>query len=96
MGFAFFKEPSHKVFNYKPRFYDPAKEELERKIDEAERQSRGEYVPGAAIRGSFQRMRMESKRSRAVSPAKRILTLITIAIILLALFYFSEYMGLFF
>ena len=29
-----FKLPRHKTYNYKPRFYDPVKEEMQRKLKE--------------------------------------------------------------
>jgi hypothetical protein len=96
MGLIFFKQPGHRVFNYQPLFYNERKERLDKKIEEAEMKSKGEYVPGANIRGSFQKMRYESKRGKAINPAKKVLNLLTLAIIIVALLYFIKYYGLLF
>lgn len=57
---SFFKLPQYNVFDYKPRFYDPAKEERKEKLSEL-RKSLGkpplnadqEVKPGYSIKGSF-------------------------------------------
>ena len=96
MGLIFFKQSGHRVFNYQPLFYNERKERLNKKMEEAARKEKGEYVPGANIRGSFQKMRYESKRGKVINPAKRVLNLLTLAIILVALLYFIKYYGLLF
>ncbi len=58
---SLFKIPSHKVFDFKTRYYDEAKEEFEQRVERAKRDAgagnpvneKGEYVP--AIRGQMRR-----------------------------------------
>ncbi|HOK37099.1 MAG: hypothetical protein WHW07_10355 [Bacteroidales bacterium] len=92
MGFSFFRLPSHNVFDYKPRFYDPEKEERREKLNEL-RISQGkeplydnaeeEYKPGSLIKGNFRpKMKRRSYRDR-----NRTLRLILITIFLLFMAY---------
>lgn len=70
----FFNTPEHKVFTFKPRYYDPEKEKIEQararmrmeeNIDgtEASAAEKREYKPGEYIRGSFSRPFFEQKKS---------------------------------
>ena len=38
----FFKTPKHRVFEYKPLYYDPRKEALDEKIENARKRDAGE------------------------------------------------------
>ena len=56
--FNFFGENEHRVFNYKPIYYDPAEEERKRRFGAVDgtmekEKAEGTYVPGSYIRGSF-------------------------------------------
>ena len=80
--FNFFGENEHRVFNYKPIYYDPAEEERKRRFGAVdgtmEREKKeGTYVPGSYIRGSFR----EGARTR--TPMKRVQTIIGIISLLL-------------
>lgn len=90
MGLSFIRLPSHNVFDYRPRFYDPEKEEFHEKLDEL-RQSLGkepiikdgkEYKPGSTIRGSF-RPKMKRRAYRERSYLVRLIV-ITMFLFLLA------------
>ena len=80
--FNFFGENEHRVFNYKPIYYDPAEEERKRRFGavdgtmEKEKKD-GTYVPGSYIRGSFR----EGTRTR--TPMKRVQSIIGIISLLL-------------
>lgn len=58
---SLFKIPSHKVFDFKTRYYDAAKEEFEQRVERAKRDAgvgntvneKGEYIP--AIKGQMRR-----------------------------------------
>lgn len=85
------------MFNYQPVYYDERKEALEEKIAAAERRNKGQYVPGESIKGAFTKPRFEVKRSSSmVDKVIRILTIVTLAILMLAVLYFTNVMDLFF
>ncbi len=86
----FFKTPKHLVFDYKPRYYDPRKEALDKKIADAEKRNSGEYVPGDSIRSGFKRIRFENKRSKGASGFLRFITIIGFILILVALMYLTD------
>ena len=80
--FNFFGDNEHRVFNYKPIYYDPAEEERKRRFGAVdgtlEREKKeGTYVPGSYIKGSFR----EGSRTR--TPMKRVQTIIGIISLLL-------------
>ncbi|MGN1212060.1 MAG: hypothetical protein ACI4TM_10265 [Candidatus Cryptobacteroides sp.] len=53
-NFSFFGSQEHRVFNYKPRYYDEEKEALKEKFGHVDgSRDKEEYVPGAYIKGSF-------------------------------------------
>lgn len=97
MGLIFFKAPKHREFNYQPLYYDERKEELEKKIEKARRKDRGEYVPGDSIRGAFGRTgrgRYDSRRSENSDRVRRMITLVTAALLMIAVVYVAKYLGL--
>ncbi len=92
---GFFQPPKIRKFNYQPVFYDERKEALQNKIDAAEREKNGEYVPGASIRGSFKRMEVARKDIK-YSPLIRYISILGIAAALIAVVYLAQMMGLLF
>lgn len=92
MVIRFFKLPKHKTFSYKPRYYDPIKDEVEerRKLIEQELNGEEKYVPGAHIKGN---MRRHIKSSRADLKKNRLQTLIVrvlMMLIIIAILYFVQ------
>ena len=56
MGFSFnfFGKQEVRRFNYRPRFYDPDKEERRRKFGDHSKEAEGKpYVPGKHLKGSL-------------------------------------------
>ncbi len=97
LSFKLFNTPKHKVFNYQPVYYDERKEALEERIAAAERKNKGQYVPGESIKGAFTKPRFEVKKSSGVTDKiVRLLTIVTLAILMLAVLYFTNVMDLFF
>jgi len=94
MALRFFKLPEHRVFNYQPLFYDERREALDKKIANAEKESKGEYVPGANIKGSFEKIRFDSKRSKTANPLRRISGAISLLFLMVVLFFFAKFLGL--
>ncbi len=92
---GFFHQPRIRKFNYQPVFYDERKEALKNKIDAAERERAGEYVPGASIKGSFRRMEVARKEIK-YTPFMRFLSILGIAAVLVAAVYMAQLMGLLF
>lgn len=86
----FFKTPKHRVFNYKPLYYDPRKEELEEKIENQRKRDAGEYVPGDNIRKGFHRIKYESKRGGGQNRFLRLVSIISIAILIYILMKFTD------
>lgn len=74
--FNFFGDSEHKVFDYKPIYYDKEQDELKQKfaaVDGTRQKEKqeGTYVPGAALKGAFrdgnyQRTRDHSSRSHSI------------------------------
>ncbi|MBE6229513.1 MAG: hypothetical protein E7119_02860 [Bacteroidales bacterium] len=86
----FFKTPKHRVFNYQPLYYDPRKEELEEKIENQRKRDAGEYVPGDNVRKGFHRIKYESKRSSGASMIIRLISVITLGIVVYLLMRFTD------
>lgn len=85
MGFFSPHKRHANQFNYTPRYYDPAKEERERRRAELRGErldDKGEYTPGKYIRG--QREARELRRSQqSRSSGNKIKTWVTMAGVLL-------------
>ena len=98
--FGFFGEQEHRVFNYKPRYYDPEKEERKRlfgKVDgtldsESKDPKTGEYVPGSYIRGSFRDGNYS--RRRGTSKAQSIIGIVGLVLLVLVLIYITKFYSL--
>lgn len=73
-------ESEHRVFDYKPRYYDKEKEELKRRFGRSDNPPGDKYEPGSYIRGSFR----DGHYSRSKSHATKAQTIIGIVGLLLA------------
>ena len=97
MGFFnFFGDNEHRVFNYKPIYYDPEEEERKRRfgavdgsLDEELKQST--YVPGSYIKGAFRdgpRTRTPMRRAQAV------IGIVSLLLIFAVLWYIAKFYSL--
>ncbi|MDR2292219.1 MAG: hypothetical protein LBE11_01935 [Prevotellaceae bacterium] len=89
MKITFFKIPKHRVFNYKPRYYDADKEELNeriRKIEENEKQTDGEYVFKRENINFRKAYAADQKRAEAKLPNKRLFVYAAILLFIIAVF----------
>jgi hypothetical protein len=91
----FLKLPEHQQYDYKPRFWDPQKEELEerlKRIDEI--QDGGTAGARARISGGFRRgYNMDSKvRSRQVMRSNLMLIGVVVALVVLSYLMISVYL----
>ena len=97
-NFGFFGNPEHRVFNYRPRYYDPEAEERKRMfgdVDGTNDAARKEetYVPGSSIRGAFRDGNYKRTRTTA-SRTQVIISLITLLLIAVVLVYITKFYAL--
>lgn len=96
---SFFKTHKHRAFNYTPRHYDPAQEELENRIRKAEREAgyvRNEdknklYTPN--IKGQFKRNLDNLNRTKEARTHKRlryIIMLVSMVVLFGAMYYMMQ------
>ncbi|MCR4860131.1 MAG: hypothetical protein K5910_05660 [Bacteroidales bacterium] len=94
--FNFFGENEHRVFNYKPIYYDPQEEERKRRFGAVDgtrekEKEEGTYVPGSYIRGSFR----SSPRTRTpLRRAQTIIGIISLLLICVVLWYIAQFYSL--
>ena len=96
MGFFnFFGDDEHRVFNYKPMYYDKEKEERMRRFKavdgsmDAEKKD-GEYVPGTYLHGAFRDGAYQSTRNRMKS-AHTVICIVTLLLIAAVLYYILKF-----
>ena len=77
--------PKPRQFNFKPRYYDPKKEELQQRIARAE----GKYVPGANLQ--FRKIRSRRKPGDWTASMIRLAIMFALAG---AMYYFAKSKGL--
>lgn len=108
MGFSFnfFGESEHRVFNYKPVYYDPEKEERKRlfgKVDgsmdapedkaSTERADSG-YKPGQYISGSFRDGNYQRTRGTSSNKAQKIIGLVGLILFFVVLYFIAKFYGM--
>ncbi|HOO43237.1 MAG TPA: hypothetical protein P5167_07485 [Bacteroidales bacterium] len=94
---SFFRTPQHRVFNYKPRYWNPEKEAFEERIRQSREKVAAEkhnedkpYVPGGSIRGSFQRRHEVERRYPARQKIIRAIIIISLIVIMIMALYFTQ------
>lgn len=97
LNFNFFGDREHRVFNYKPRFYDPEEERRKQffgRVDGAidKDKKEGKYVPGSHISGSFRNGGY--KRTKGGSKAQSIIGLIGLLLFCVILIYIAKFYSL--
>lgn len=91
--FSWFGNQEHRVFNYKPIYYDTEKEELKQKFGEVDgSRDEKDYVPGAYIHGAFRDGNYSRKKGG--SRAQTIIGLIGLGLVLIMLIYITKFYGL--
>lgn len=93
--FDFFGNTEHKVFDYKPIYYDKEADERRQKFGavdgrlEKEKED-GTYVPGSYIRGSLRNGNYQSRRSGA-TVAQRLIGIVGLVLFIIILFLFIKF-----
>lgn len=93
--FNFFGEGEHRVFHYRPRYYDPEEQERKRKFGDKDAETGDNtgkgYVPGSIIKKSQAEGPDMKSHMPMINKYLGILSLILIAVIL---FYIAKYFTL--
>lgn len=87
-NFGFFGTPAHRVFNYKPRYYDVEKEALKEKFGHVDGTKEKEYTPGSYIRGGLRDGNYQ--KNAAPSKLQKILGMISMILVFVMLFLFAK------
>lgn len=95
--FGWFGDQQHRVFNYRPRYYDEQKESRRQMfggVDGSleEKAEKGEYVPGASIRGAFRDGAYARKRSGG--KAHTVIGIIGLALVAVILIFITKFYSL--
>ena len=94
-SFGWLGDNEHRVFNYKPRYYDPEKEELKRRfgaVDGSMEKKDGSYAPGSYIQGAFRDGNYSRKRS--ASKAQAIIGIVGLILLVIAMIYITKFYSL--
>lgn len=96
--FNFFGESEHKVFDYKPIYYDKEKEELKRRFGAVDGsmdrdKEKGTYVPGSYIKGSMRGGAYQRTKSHT-SKTQTIIGIVTMILIVAVLFFIVKFYAL--
>lgn len=95
--FGWFGDQKHRVFNYKPIYYDEEKEARRQMFGHVdgsldEKKEKGEYTPGASIRGAFRDGGYARRRSSG--KAHSIIGIIGLALVVAILIYIAKFYSL--
>ena len=94
MGFFnFFGDNEHRVFNYKPMYYDKEKEERMRRfraVDGSMDKKDEDYVPGSYLHGAFRDGAYQSTRNR-MKGVQTIIGIVTLLLIVAVLYFIAKF-----
>lgn len=96
--FNFFGDNEHRVFNYKPIYYDKDEEERKRMFGavdgsmEKERKE-GTYVPGSYVKGSFRDGAYKETREH-MKKTQTVIGIIALVLICAILFFIAKFYSL--
>lgn len=94
MGFfRWFGEQEHRVFDYKPIYYDKEKEELKQKFGKVDgSEEKKKYTPGTYIHGAFRDGNYATKRSSG--RAFGLIGVISMILLFIVMYYMIKFYGL--
>lgn len=93
--FSFFGDQEHRVFNYKPMYYDPEKEARRQMFGAVDggvndkKDENGEHIPGSYIQGAFRGGNYA--RRRGSSKAQSIIGLVGLVLVAIVLIYIAKF-----
>lgn len=93
--FNFFNVPKYRTFNYKPRYWDPRKEDIQGKVNAA-RKHADVHIVGSHIRGQIQKAVYEGRKSAMSPMVSRVIILVSILAMMAVVYFFADALGNFF
>ncbi len=95
--FRFFKLPRHRTFDYKPRYWDPEKEELEKRVKAVEKRNENdpEAMKARISRGLRKRgggFTDQQFSNRQIRRSNYILLLVLVGLIILTFLFVTLYL----
>lgn len=90
--FNFFGESEHRVFNYKPRYYDPEEEERKRlfgAVDGSKAGKKESYSPGSYIKGSLRDGAYKETREH-MKKTQTIIGIVALVLIFIILYFIAK------
>lgn len=96
--FNFFGESEHKVFDYKPIYYDKEKDERRRMFGNVDgtfdkEKADGTYVPGSYIKGSFRDGGYQKTKSH-MTKVQTIIGIVSLILICAVLYFIAKFYSL--
>ena len=97
-NFGFFGNQEHRVFNYRPRYYDPEEERRKQMFGDVDgtndkKKEDGTYVPGQSIRGAWRDGNYKRTRG-AANRVQTIIGMVTLLLIAAVLIYITKFYSL--
>ena len=87
MAITFFKTPKNKQFNYRPLYYDPKKEEREKRLKSAYETGKDDYEQALRDRIQMRWKRTSGNRDRQASNRRLVIILAVIFLVAYYLFF---------
>ncbi|MBR6345817.1 MAG: hypothetical protein IKR69_00330 [Bacteroidales bacterium] len=94
-NFGLFGDQEHRVFRYRPRYYDPEAEERKAMFGAVDgtfdkERKEGKPAPGSSIRGAFRDGNYQRTRSSATR-TQTIISIITLLLIVAVLYFIAKF-----
>ena len=94
-NFSFFGSGEYRVFNYRPRYYDPEKEALKQKFGDVDGSNEKKaYTPGMYIKGSLRNGRYQ--KTRGANKIQKILGFVSLILAFVVIYLIAKYYPLLF
>jgi len=96
--FNFFGDSEHRVFDYKPVYFNKEEDERKRKfgaVDGSEQRARenGTYTPGASIKGAFRDGNYQINHSHTTK-VQTIIGIVTMILLVVVLYFIAKFYSL--
>ncbi len=88
-NFGFFGTQEHRVFNYRPRYYDEEKEALKEKFGAVDGTKDKNYAPGSYIRGSLRNGKYS--KTRGANKVQRVIGAVTLILAFVVIYLIAKY-----